>query len=108
VTQSSENRSGLDDDSSLHQATCYLLVGASEGQLQLSARVHEGKLAALEIKPQGDFGGFIWDALASALVGVPLQSAPLREKIQAFERAGLIPQEISLAPLVSTLVKFGR
>ncbi len=96
------------DDTSVHEATCYLLIGASEGKLQLRARLNEGKIAALEIEPQGDFGGFIWNALAASLVGVPLQAAPLRAKIQAFENSGLIPQEISLAPLVSTLLKIGK
>lgn len=91
-----------------HEATCYLLVGASEGQLHLRAQVRDGAIDALRIEPQNGFGGFIWDALASALVGAPLQAAAIRERITQFEQLGLIPPEISLAPLISTLVKLGR
>jgi hypothetical protein len=104
VSEISGNPSGLDST----QATCYLLVGASEGKLNLRARLRDGTLDALQIEPEGEFGGLIWDAIAAALVGVPLQAAAIRERLEPFQRAGMIPSEISLAPLVSTLVKMGK
>jgi hypothetical protein len=107
VTQSVGDLPNL-DDAAVHEAICYLLVGASQGELRVTARVRNGIVDALEIQAQDGFGGFIWDAIASALVGVALQPAPIRERLAPFERAGLIPHEINLAPLVSTLVKMGK
>jgi hypothetical protein len=91
---------------STHQATCYLLLGGSEGMLKLDAAVGHGLIEALSIEAEGGFGGPIWAALASALVGVPNDRDAIQAHIGRFQRAGLIPEELDLEPLVRTILKF--
>lgn len=92
---------------STHQATCYLLLGGSDGMLTIGAAVHNSQIETLTIEAQGGFGGPVWEALASSLVGSPLNREAIQEPITRFQRAGLIPEELDLEPLVKTLLKFG-
>jgi lipoate-protein ligase A len=89
-------------------AKCYLLIGGSDGVLDVSARVRGQAIDALAIEAHGGFGGRIWDMLASMLVGLPLEQDGINERIERFQRSGLIPEEINLEPLVKTIAKFGK
>jgi lipoate---protein ligase len=92
----------------IHNATCYLLVGGSQGELKVSARLRELVIDDIAIEPEGGFGGRIWDIIASALVGVPVRLETVRAPLERFQNAGLIPEEINLEPLIRTIVRFGR
>ena len=92
----------------MYNATCYLLIGGSEGELNISARVHGQMLDAIAIEPQGGFGGRIWEVVASALVGVPMEYETVKAPIDRFQKAGLIPEEINIEPLIKTIVKLGK
>jgi lipoate---protein ligase len=91
----------------MHYATCYLLIGGSEGGLSVSARVRGQTIDAIAIEPQGGFSGRIWEVVASALVGLPMEYEAVKAPIERLQRAGLIPEEINLEPLVKTIVKLG-
>jgi hypothetical protein len=92
---------------STHQATCYLLLGGSEGMLTINAAVNQGLIESLTIEAQGGFGGPVWAALAKSLAGVSRARDPIEASIGRFQRAGLIPEELDLEPLVKTMLKFG-
>jgi lipoate---protein ligase len=92
----------------MYHATCYLLIGGSEGALHISARLHDDVIDGLVIEPQGGFGGRVWEFVASGLVGAPVEADALRARLARFQNAGLIPEEINLEPLVKTMAKFGK
>lgn len=87
---------------------CYLLVGGSDGALDVSARVHSHKIDGLAIEAPGGFGGRVWEMLASALVGLPAEFEVINDRIFRFQRSGLVPEEINLEPLARTIAKFGK
>ncbi len=89
------------------QATCYLLLGGSDGMLLVTARLAGGVIEALAIEAPSGFGGPVWAALAASFVGLPLVRSELLARIARFQRAGLIPEELDLEPLVTTILKFG-
>jgi lipoate---protein ligase len=91
----------------IHDATCYLLIGGSQGELKVSARLRQQFIDDIAIEPVGGFGGRLWDVIAAALMGVPAETEAVRAPLERFQTAGLIPEEINLAPLVKTIVKFG-
>lgn len=91
-----------------HQATCYLLIGGGDGMLVVSAGLRDERIAALTVEAEGGFGGPVWAALASSLVGLPLEREAIVERITRFHRAGVIPEELDLEPFIKTLLRFGR
>lgn len=89
----------------LCHASCYVLVGGSDGLVKITARVKNNLIEALTLEPQGEFGGWIWQVLGDSFVGMPLERAALSELLQRYHNAGIIPNEVRLQPLVTTLVK---
>lgn len=89
----------------MHHATCYLLIGGSEGQLSVSARVRQKRIDDITIQPIGGFGGRIWQIIANALVGLPLEYGAVKAPLDRFQRAGLVPEEIDLDPLAKSISK---
>lgn len=92
----------------VHHATCYLLIGGSEGELSVSVRVRDGIIDGITIAPRGGFGGRVWQILASALAGVPLDYEAVKAPLDRFQRAGLVPEEIDLDPLAKTIAKIAK
>ncbi len=92
----------------MFDAVCYLFIGGSEGALDVSARVHGEIIDGLTIEARGGFGGRVWEMLASALVGLPLDFGVINDRIVRFQRSGLVPEEINLEPLAKTIAKFGK
>lgn len=92
----------------MHHASCYLLIGGSEGKLNVSIRRRGSLIDAIVIEPESGFGGRIWDVVGSALVGLPMEHQRIQAPIERFVRAGLIPEEVNLDPLVKTIVKIGH
>ena len=88
--------------------TCYLLVGGSDGALNVTLRAAGGKVAALEIESKTGFGGMLWRVVAQMLIDAPLTTEALNERVAKMTRAGLIPEELELEPLVKTLVRLGN
>ncbi len=88
--------------------TCYLLVGGADGALDVALRADEGRIAELIIHAKTGFGGMIWKMVAQMLGGAPLAEAELRERIERMRRSGLLPDELNLEPLVSTLIRMGK
>ncbi|MBI4674340.1 MAG: hypothetical protein HY741_22075 [Chloroflexi bacterium] len=84
---------------------CYVLVGGSDGLIHITARLKDNIIDALVLEPQGAFGGWVWSMLADAFVGLPLERNLLMELIDRYQKAGIIPSEVQLQPLVTTLVK---
>lgn len=91
---------------STHQAICYLLLGGSDGMLTVHASVAGGLIESLAIEAQGGFGGPIWAALAASLAGARNERDVIESRIARFQRAGIIPEELDLEPLVKTVLKF--
>jgi lipoate-protein ligase A len=92
----------------MHNATCFLLIGGSQGELNISVRVRDQTIDAIAIEPEGGFGGRIWEVIASALVGLPLSAESVRTPLERFQNAGLIPEEINLEPLIKAIAKLGK
>jgi lipoate-protein ligase A len=92
----------------MQNAVCYLLIGGSQGELNVSARVRDQAIDAIAIEPEGGFGGRIWEVIASALVGLPIKAEAIRVPLERFQNAGLIPEEINLEPLIKTIAKFDK
>ncbi len=88
--------------------TCYLLIGGSDGALDVTLRAADGKIAALKIESKTGFGGMIWQVVAQMLIDAPLEPTALNERISKMLKSGLIPEELELEPLVKTLVKLGK
>jgi lipoate-protein ligase A len=88
--------------------SCYLLIGGSDGLLTVSARLRHGRVDALDITAQNGFGGPVWGALASSMLGMPFERASIEARIGRFQDAGLIPAELNLEPMVKVLLKFGH
>ncbi|MBI5301041.1 MAG: hypothetical protein HY868_02810 [Chloroflexi bacterium] len=86
------------------QTTCYLLLGASDGALDISLDVDAERIAALTITPRGGFGGMVWDVLAESFVGLPLDVHALNDVVARYRDAGLVPHELDLRPLVKAIV----
>lgn len=89
----------------LWHASCYVLVGGSDGLLKIKARVKDNVLEALTLEPQGEFGGMVWQVLGDSFVGLPLERAALMGLIERYHYAGMIPNEVRLQALVTTLLK---
>ena len=88
--------------------TCYLLVGGSDGVLNVTLRADDGKVAALQIESKTGFGGMIWRVVAQMLIDAPLTTEALNERIAKMIKSGLIPEELELSPLVKLLVRLGN
>ena len=96
----------MSDD--IKRTTCYLLVGGSDGALDVTLRAAEGRVAALKIESQTGFGGMIWQVIAQMLIDAPLEPTALNDRIAKMLKSGLIPEELELEPLIKTLVKLGK
>jgi lipoate-protein ligase A len=96
------------DDVFMYHANCFLLIGGSEGELSISARLHRTTIDAIAIVPRGGFGGRIWEVVASALLGRAVEYESIKAPLGRFQRSGLIPEEINLEPLIKTIAKFGK
>ena len=88
--------------------TCYLLVGGSDGALNVTLRADDGKVAALQIESKTGFGGMIWRVVAQMLIDAPLTTEALNERVAKMMKSGLIPEELELSPLVKLLVRLGN
>lgn len=98
-------RQALGDGVWLWHASCYVLVGGSDGLVKITARVKDNALEALALEPQGEFGGMVWQALGDSFVGLPLERAALAGLIERYQNAGIIPNEVRLQSLVTTLLR---
>ena len=88
--------------------TCYLLVGGADGALDVALRTREGRIAELKITAPSGFGGMIWQLVGEMLMDAPLETLVLNERIARMTRAGLLPEELNLEPLVRTLLRLGK
>ncbi len=89
-------------------ATCYLLVGGADGRLEVGLDLNEDRVAGLTITAPSGFGGMIWPIVAQMLVDAPLEIEALNERVARMTRAGLLPEELNLDPLVKTIVNLGH
>ncbi len=97
-----------DETAQTKKTTCYLLVGGADGALDISLRASQGRIAELEIASNTGFGGWIWKVVAQMLIDTPLETEALNEQIARMGRAGLVPEELNLQPLVQALVRLGQ
>ncbi len=88
--------------------TCYVILGATDGALDVAVRVRDGVVDALVLEPRTGFGGPVWDMVAATLVGCPLRREALRERIVRLEQSGVFPFELNLTPLLRSLVDINR
>ncbi len=88
--------------------TCYLLLGGADGALNLTLRADEGRIVALTIESKSGFGGMIWQIISQMLTGAPVVKEELQARIERMHRSGLLPDELNLEPLVSTLIRMGK
>lgn len=92
----------------LKTATCYLLVGGADGELDVALRAQDGRIAELTLTAPSGFGGMIWQIVAQMLLDTPLQTAALHERIARLTNSGLLPEELNLDPLVKRLVELSK
>lgn len=89
-------------------ATCYLLIGGSDGALDVTLRAKAQKIAALTIASKSGFGGMVWQIVAQMLTDAPLDPEELNARIARMTKSGLLPEELNLDPLVRTIVRIGK
>ncbi len=89
----------------IHHASCYVLVGGSDGLVNITARTKHNVIDALVLEPRDTFGGWVWSVLADSFVGLPLERDALMGLIDRYINGGIVPREVHLQPIVTTLVK---
>jgi len=90
------------------ETTCYVILGATDGALDVVVRVRNGVVDALVLEPRTGFGEPVWDIVAATLVGGTLEEQALRERIASLERRGVFPFELNLIPLLRNLVEIDK